>query len=166
MTSEMTSEMTSDMTSDMTSEWVHEEAIRCMMKSMKPFYRGYSRSYLHGRKMTRLGKLEEYFRYVHLCSKPMEQFTPKDRDIYALGMQTRPLWTDLYESPFILQCVLSLHKHLEERFIIYVILHDVIENEFKHISSNKMVIHELSSATMANMAMLEMLKFILGKPRI
>ena len=157
------------MTSEMTPEWVHEvpeEDIRYMMKSMPKSYRGYSRSYLHSCKMARMGKSEEYFRYVHLCSKPMEQFTPKDQAIYALGMQTRPLWTDLYESPFILQCVISLHKHLKERFIIYVILHDVIENEFKHILSNKMVIHEISSYTMANMAMLEMLKFILGKPRI
>jgi len=150
----------------MTSEWVHEDALRCMMKSMPQFYRGYSMAYLHSCKMAHMGKMEEYFRYVHLCSKPMEQFISKDRDIYALGMHTRPLWTDLYERPFILQCLLSLHTHLEERFIIYVILHDVIENEFKHISSNKMVIHEMSSATMANMAMLEMLKFILGKPRI
>lgn len=154
------------MTSEMTSEWVHEDAIICMMTSMPKSYLGYSRSYLHGRKMARMGKSKEYFRYLHLCSKPMEQFTPKDQAIYALGMQTRPLWTDLYESPFILQCVISLHKHLKERFIIYVILHDVIENEFKHIVSNKRVIHEISSDTMANMAMLEMLKFILGKPRI
>lgn len=138
-----------------TMDCLPEYVIGRMLQLLPKYHAGYSIDYIHYYKMMHMGKLNEYHRYVQLCSIPKKQFTPQDHAIYELGKNTRPLWTHLYNNDFITRCIVTLQKHLKHSYITYVILHDVLENEVKHVEMNE-----------DKMAMLEMLKFMIGKPRI